>query len=155
MESPLSVPEPLGSWKEIAGYLGKGVRTVQRWEQDLGLPVRRPKSRSKGVVFALAEDIDEWLRQQETENRNTLRHELKQLRRVLEEALAENHMLRRELELTARKYQKEELWKTESVQELIKLSSELVRKAAAAQRAYAETIQTSKELGMIRRNKQP
>lgn len=29
------------SWKEIARYMGKGVRTVQRWEQDFGLPVRK------------------------------------------------------------------------------------------------------------------
>ncbi len=30
----------LNSWKEIACYLGRGVRTVQRYERDLGLPVR-------------------------------------------------------------------------------------------------------------------
>jgi hypothetical protein len=30
----------LTSWKEIGQYLGKGVRTVQRWEQQMGLPVR-------------------------------------------------------------------------------------------------------------------
>ena len=51
----------LGSWKEIAAYLGKGVRTVQRWENDLGLPVRRPNGTSKGVVHASAEELDRWL----------------------------------------------------------------------------------------------
>ena len=37
--------DPLGdrldSWKEIAAYLGRGVRTVQRWEREEGLPVHR------------------------------------------------------------------------------------------------------------------
>jgi hypothetical protein len=31
----------LTNWKEIAQYLDKGIRTVQRWEQQMGLPVRR------------------------------------------------------------------------------------------------------------------
>ena len=31
----------LDSWKEIAAYLGRGIRTVQRWERDEGLPVHR------------------------------------------------------------------------------------------------------------------
>ena len=30
----------LNGWKEIANHLGKAVRTAQRWEQDLDLPVR-------------------------------------------------------------------------------------------------------------------
>ena len=52
----------LGSWKEIAAYLGKGVRTVQRWEHQLGLPVRRPDSLNRGVVSATPEELDQWLR---------------------------------------------------------------------------------------------
>jgi hypothetical protein len=51
----------LGSWKEIAAYLGKGVRTVQRWEDDLGLPVRRPNGATKGVVYASPDELDRWL----------------------------------------------------------------------------------------------
>ena len=31
----------LSGWKEIANHLGKGVRTVQRYELELALPVRR------------------------------------------------------------------------------------------------------------------
>lgn len=31
----------LNSWKEIATFLGRGVRTVQRWERELQLPVHR------------------------------------------------------------------------------------------------------------------
>lgn len=52
----------LNSWKEIANHLGRGVRTVQRWERDLGLPVRRPRARSRSAVVAIADEIDTWLR---------------------------------------------------------------------------------------------
>ena len=52
----------LSSWKDIARYLGKGVRTVQRWEQHLGLPVRRPAGASqKSAVLLHREDVDAWL----------------------------------------------------------------------------------------------
>ena len=51
----------LGSWKEIAAYLGKGVRTFHRWENDLGLPVRRPNGTIKGVVYASPDELDRWL----------------------------------------------------------------------------------------------
>jgi hypothetical protein len=51
----------LTSWKEIASYLGKGVRTVQRWEGQFGLPVRRPNEKFKGVVYASRHELDRWL----------------------------------------------------------------------------------------------
>ena len=50
----------LTSWKEIAVYLGKGVRTVQRWERELNLPVRRPGN-GKHVVLATAADLESWV----------------------------------------------------------------------------------------------
>lgn len=53
----------LNSWKEIAVYMSRGVRTVQRWEQDLGLPVRRPHAKARSSVIALPAEIDEWLRE--------------------------------------------------------------------------------------------
>ncbi len=49
----------LKGWKDIAKYLGCGVRTVQRWEV-LGLPVRRPGGRPTVVV--LSDDLDAWVR---------------------------------------------------------------------------------------------
>src|SRR5215467_5605321 len=52
----------LNSWKEIATYVGRGVRTVQRWERELNLPVRRPRGKHRSAVIALKEDIDIWLR---------------------------------------------------------------------------------------------
>ena len=51
----------LNGWKEIANHMGRGVRTVQRWEH-LGCPVRRPAGRPRSAVFAVSEEIDEWLR---------------------------------------------------------------------------------------------
>jgi len=52
----------LKSWEEIANYFGKGVRTVQRWEQEYGLPVRRPEgAHAKTAVFAHAADLEAWL----------------------------------------------------------------------------------------------
>jgi hypothetical protein len=52
----------LSSWKDIAQYLGKGVRTVQRWERHLGLPVRRPIGASqKSAVVLHRGDVDVWL----------------------------------------------------------------------------------------------
>jgi hypothetical protein len=56
------VPPVLTCWKDIAQYLGKGVRTVQRWEQEFGLPVRRPNGiEHKSPVAANPRDLDAWL----------------------------------------------------------------------------------------------
>jgi hypothetical protein len=52
--------ETLSSWKEIANYLRRGVRTVQRWEQQYRLPVHRPAGKDRSAVFALASEIDYW-----------------------------------------------------------------------------------------------
>jgi hypothetical protein len=57
-------PEPpqfFSGWKDIAGYLGKGVRTVQRYEIELGLPVRRPAGKSSGSVVATKAELDAWV----------------------------------------------------------------------------------------------
>ena len=49
----------LDSWKEIAGYLRRSLRTAQRWERDAALPVRRVSS-DRGAVYAFRSDIDAW-----------------------------------------------------------------------------------------------
>ncbi len=55
-------PAVLSCWKDIAKYLGKGVRTVQRWEREFELPVRRPKGANrKSAVTAHPRDLDAWL----------------------------------------------------------------------------------------------
>jgi TolB-like protein len=50
----------LDSWKEIAAYLRRGARTVQRWEREEGLPVRRLRHGKLGSVYAFEDDLDAW-----------------------------------------------------------------------------------------------
>jgi hypothetical protein len=57
--------ERLCCWKDIAQFMGKGVRTLQRWELDFGLPVRRLIDR-KGIdhtasVVAYPSELNEWV----------------------------------------------------------------------------------------------
>jgi len=56
----------LDSWKEIAAYLKKEVRTVQRWEKNGGLPVRRLAHGKQGTVFAYKLDLDTWWKESQT-----------------------------------------------------------------------------------------
>lgn len=51
----------LSSWKEIAHFFGKGVRTVQRWEKTLNLPIRRPPGAPSNVVLARTSDLEAWM----------------------------------------------------------------------------------------------
>jgi CheY-like chemotaxis protein len=53
----------LKSWKEIAiaQYLHCGVRSAQRWEEELGLPIRRPGGPNRNVVLAFTEELEEWI----------------------------------------------------------------------------------------------
>lgn len=59
--SPVLRSVVLNSWKEIAGYVGRGVRTVQRWEHDLGLPVHRPMGKDRSAVLAFPAELEQWL----------------------------------------------------------------------------------------------
>jgi len=54
-------PEILSGWKEIACHLGKGVRTVQRYERELGLPIRRAGGKLTGSVIATKVELDAWV----------------------------------------------------------------------------------------------
>lgn len=60
------------SWKEIAQYMGRGVRTVQRWEA-FGLPVHRPAGRERSAVFAIEHELDAWMQQTQTQLCHSLR----------------------------------------------------------------------------------
>ncbi len=55
-----TVGERLDSWKEIAAYLKREVRTVQRWEKKEGLPVRRHLHDKLGSVYAYKTELDAW-----------------------------------------------------------------------------------------------
>lgn len=52
----------LVSWKEIAVFLNRAVRTVKRWEQERGLPVHRVPGGERGSVFAYPDELMEWLK---------------------------------------------------------------------------------------------
>ncbi len=52
--------EVLQSWKEIAVYLDRDVRTCRRWETQLGLPVHRLDGSPTARVFAYKDEIDGW-----------------------------------------------------------------------------------------------
>lgn len=52
--------EILDSWKEIADYLRRTVRTCQRYERELGLPVHRLDEKARARVFAYRDEIDAW-----------------------------------------------------------------------------------------------
>jgi len=55
----------LDSWGEIASYLGREVRTVQRWEQTEDLPVHRHEHKKKSTVYAYAGELDAWIKQRQ------------------------------------------------------------------------------------------
>jgi len=57
----ISESRVLSGWKEIAHYLRKGVRTVQRYERELGLPIRRLAGKAMGSVIAIKADLDRWM----------------------------------------------------------------------------------------------
>ena len=48
---------PLESWKEIAAYLKRDVRTVKRWEKGEGLPVRRHQHQARSSVYAYPSEV--------------------------------------------------------------------------------------------------
>jgi len=50
----------LHSWKDIALFFGRSVRTVQRWELTLGMPVHRPAGRERAAVLAFVKELDAW-----------------------------------------------------------------------------------------------
>jgi len=52
--------ERLDSWKEIAAFLKRGVRTVQRWEREEGLPVHRHHHQKLGSVHGFESEITQW-----------------------------------------------------------------------------------------------
>ena len=61
MNERANPPDRLDSWKAISEYLGRDIRTLQRWETQ-GLPIRRVAGRGRGgSVFAYQSEIDVWL----------------------------------------------------------------------------------------------
>jgi hypothetical protein len=51
----------LNGWKEISKHIERGVRTAQRWESLLGMPVHRPALKNRSAVVAFSDELDGWL----------------------------------------------------------------------------------------------
>ena len=94
-------PSVLSDWKSIARYLGKGVRTVQRWEATLGLPVRRMHLEGpKAGVMAVRAEIDAWMKARPLASDRVIiaSAERDELLRTIAELRSENQHLRQQLE---------------------------------------------------------
>ncbi len=59
--SDTSSERKLAGWKEIANYLNTSVRTAQRWEHELGLPIHHVGSSKGYSVHADVGELDVWL----------------------------------------------------------------------------------------------
>ena len=83
---PYSAEDRLDSWKEIAAYMKREVRSVQRWEASEGLPVHRRTTKKQPAVFAFKSEVDEWWKQNrrhgEKGARSKLTHIVGGLRRL-------------------------------------------------------------------------
>src|SRR5262249_23735108 len=53
--------ERLEGWKQIAAYLHREVRTVQRWEQAEHLPAHRQLHVKLSTVYAFKPELDRWM----------------------------------------------------------------------------------------------
>jgi len=72
----LNPADRLDSWKEIASFLRRDVRTVQRWEKKEELPVHRHQHDKLGSVYAYPKELNEWFarRQQSGSASEAQRH---------------------------------------------------------------------------------
>ncbi len=50
----------LDSWKEIASYLRRSVRSAKRWEKEEGLPIHRHLHGKRDSVYAYGTELDVW-----------------------------------------------------------------------------------------------
>lgn len=69
-------PKVLNSWKEIAHHLDRGVRTVQRWEHELHLPVHRIGTGKRSPVYANVSELNFWLSTSEVARKEYQGHAL-------------------------------------------------------------------------------
>jgi tetratricopeptide (TPR) repeat protein len=60
----------LDSWKEIANFFRREVRTVQLWERHEHLPVHRHHHRKVGTVHAFKLELEEWWKRRCTAKQN-------------------------------------------------------------------------------------
>lgn len=61
------VGDRLDGWKEIAVYLRRSTRCVQRWERIEGLPILRHRHAKGSTVYAYRNEVDQWWREEDQE----------------------------------------------------------------------------------------
>src|SRR5215469_6281688 len=64
--TPATHERKLDGWGEIASYFRREIRTVQRWERNLGLPIHRLPVGRQSAVYAYPSELDQWYRERET-----------------------------------------------------------------------------------------
>ena len=135
--------EILTGWKEIARYLGRGVRTVQRYEHELDLPTRRIGYRV-GSVVATKSDLDSWVNSRPTmESSDGQRTAQIHLGSALENGLRELSRLHSE-PMTLRKELKEN---ARAIRENILKLRQDVQKMRERQDAIAEAVARYSKIG--------
>jgi Tetratricopeptide repeat len=51
----------IDGWKAISAYMNRDPRTLQRWERERSLPVRRVQGEGSSSVYAFTDQLDDWL----------------------------------------------------------------------------------------------
>jgi hypothetical protein len=129
-------PLQVHSWKEIAAYMGRSIRTVQRMEK-FGLPVRRITTSVKASVSADSRDIDIWLASARAHGvANAQSAEQIFLRGSLKEALSMSRALRKEMVKLREERRQDMIVLKDLVQQL-------KRTMAATEGPWAERRQTT------------
>lgn len=82
-----SAGDRLDSWKEIAAYLRRSVRCIQRWEKNQGLPIFRHRHARGATVYAYRGELDLWWhgRGGKSDNREVALVEIPRLERATSE----------------------------------------------------------------------
>jgi len=72
----------LDSWNEIAGYLRRDVRTVQRWEKKEGLPVYRHLHDKLGSIYAYRNELADWFNARQQSSAGTAARQEEQSEKI-------------------------------------------------------------------------
>lgn len=59
-------------WKSIASYLGRDIRTVQRWESSEQLPIHRLEHQRQASAYAFKSELDAWQRRRSIDPPSTV-----------------------------------------------------------------------------------
>jgi hypothetical protein len=128
----------LNGWKEISNYIERGVRTAQRWEALLGMPVYRPALKDRSAVVAFSDELDSWISRTTPDTRNANDKMSKEvLARVRENVSA---LARHTSELSSQ---------TRALQEQLRRSLEFHRDRSASRMHIRSAAAASRSVGAM------